>query len=142
MSRPSCYALPCSGSSGGQGCKKGRLDGCFLPITLPVTVGLGENAAGALNVLVPVPALGGGRRPCARGLLIRTSQFPYSTVAVRSSPSRFARCSFHVRDYGRRLILAIVRAIGGVSSQGPRFTYGPSHYVRWFGYPLSTPLTT
>jgi len=45
-----------------------------------VTDGLGENAAGALNALVPVPASGGGRRPCARGLLIRTSLFPYSTV--------------------------------------------------------------
>ena len=46
-----------------------------------VTDGLGENAAGALNALVPVPASGGGRRPCARGLPIHTSLFPYSTVA-------------------------------------------------------------
>jgi len=46
-----------------------------------VTDGLGENAAGALNALVPVPALGGGQRPYARGLPIRTSLFPYSTVA-------------------------------------------------------------
>jgi len=37
--------------------------------------------AGVLNALVPVPALGGGRRPCARGLPIRTSPFPYSMVA-------------------------------------------------------------
>ena len=57
---PPCCALSCSDSSGGQGCKKGRLDGCLLPITLPVTVGLGENATSALNALVPVPASGGG----------------------------------------------------------------------------------
>jgi len=71
--RPYHYALPSSGSSGGQGCKKGRLDGCLLPITLPVTVGLGENTAGTLNALVLVPASGGGWRPCSRGLLICTS---------------------------------------------------------------------
>jgi len=46
-----------------------------------VTDGLGENTAGAFNVLVPVPASGGEQRPCARGLSIRTSLFPYSTVA-------------------------------------------------------------
>ena len=73
--RSSRCALPYSGSSGGQGCQKGRLDGCLLSITLPVTAGLGENATGALNALVPVPASGGGRRPCARGLSIRMSQF-------------------------------------------------------------------
>ena len=100
--RPPCCALPYSDSFGGQGCKKERLDGCLFPITLPVTVRLGENAAGALNALVPVPASGGGRRPCARGLSIRTSLFPYSTVAVRSTPSRFARRSLRVRGYGRR----------------------------------------
>jgi len=48
---------------------------------LPVTCGLGENAAGALNALVPVPGSGGGWRPCARRLLICSSLFPYSTVA-------------------------------------------------------------
>ena len=48
---------------------------------LPVTSVLGENAACALNALVPLPASGGGRRPCARHLLIRSSLFPYSTVA-------------------------------------------------------------
>jgi len=46
-----------------------------------VTSGLGGNAAGTLNALVLVPASGGGRRPCARRLLIRSSLFPYSTVA-------------------------------------------------------------
>jgi len=73
--RLSNSALPYSGSSGGQGFRKGQLDGCLLPITLPVTVGLGENVTGASNALVAVPASGGGRRPCARGLLICTSQF-------------------------------------------------------------------
>jgi len=46
-----------------------------------VTSVLGENATGALNALVPVPASGGGRRPCARRLQIRPSLFPYSRVA-------------------------------------------------------------
>jgi len=47
MFRPLRYTLPCSGSFGGQGCKKERLDECLFPIMLPVTDGLGENAAGA-----------------------------------------------------------------------------------------------
>ena len=42
---------------------------------------LGENRTGVLNVLVPVPASGGGRRPCARRFPIRSSLLPYSTVA-------------------------------------------------------------
>jgi len=87
MFQPSPCTLPHSGSFGGEGCKKERLDVCLFPITLPVTVGLGDNAAGALNALVPVPASGGRRRPCARGRSIRTSLFSYSTVVVRSSPS-------------------------------------------------------
>ena len=53
----------------------------MFPITLPVTDGLGGSAVGALNALAPVPVSGGGRRPCARGPPIRTSLFPYSTVA-------------------------------------------------------------
>jgi len=48
---------------------------------LPMTDGLGENAASTFNALVPMPASGGGRCPCARGPPIRTSLFPYSTVA-------------------------------------------------------------
>ena len=31
--------------------------------------------------LMPAPASGGGRRPCARGLSVRTSLLPYSTAA-------------------------------------------------------------
>jgi len=45
-----------------------------------VTGVLGGNATGALNALVPVRASGGGRRPCARRLLVRSSSFPYSTA--------------------------------------------------------------
>ena len=89
--RPPHCVLPYSGSSGGQGCKKGRLDGCLLPITLPVTVGLGENTTCALNVLVPVPASGGGWRPCAQGLKFRTSQF-----RIRRSP--FSRALVDLYD--------------------------------------------
>ena len=51
-----------------------------------MTNGLGENAAAALNALVPVPAPGGGQRPCAQGLSFRTSLFPYSTVASGRAP--------------------------------------------------------
>jgi len=47
---------------------------------LPVTGVLGGNATGALNALVPARASGGGRRPHARRLLVRSSLFPYSTV--------------------------------------------------------------
>ena len=61
---------------------------------LPVTSVLGENATGALNALVPVRASGGGRRPCARRLLVRSSLFPYSTVAgaraLIDSPDAFS----------------------------------------------------
>jgi len=46
-----------------------------------MTCWLGENAVRALNALVPVPASGGGWRPYASRLLIRSILFPYSTVA-------------------------------------------------------------
>ena len=72
----------------------------MFPITLPVTCGLGENAAGALNALVPVPVSGGGRRPCARRLPIRSSPFPYSTVT-------FARALVDSQD-----ALSVFEAIG------------------------------
>ena len=55
---------------------------------------LGGNATGALNALVPVRASGGGRRPCAQRLLVRSSLFPYSTVAgarvLIDSPDAFS----------------------------------------------------
>ena len=87
---------------------------------LPVTDGLGENAAGGLNALVPVPASGGGRRPCARGPPIRMSPFPYSTVVGARSlvDSCDALSVFEDTDVDN---CACVR---GASSQGP------SIYVR------------
>jgi len=86
---------------------------CLFPITLPVTGVLGENATGALNTLVPVPASGGGRRPCARRLLIRSSLFPYSTVVgVRPlidsldalSVFEAAAVDYHTRDWVERRV--------------------------------------
>ena len=56
--------------------RKVGLDGCLLPITFPVTVGWGEDIAGALNALAPVPATGGGECFCARGSPIRSTLFP------------------------------------------------------------------
>jgi len=50
-------------------------------ITLPVSVGLGGSMAVALNALASVPATGGGGCFCARGPSIRSTLFPYSTVA-------------------------------------------------------------
>ena len=66
----------------------------MLHITLPVTVGFGENAAGALNALIPIPASGGGRSPCTRDLLIRMSQIriqrlPFSR-AIADSHDHFS----------------------------------------------------
>jgi len=54
--------------------------GACSPITLPVTVGLGGSMAVTLNALASVPSTGGGERFCARGLLIGSTLFPYSTV--------------------------------------------------------------
>ena len=127
--RPPRCALPCSGSFGGQGCRQERLDRCSFPITLPVT-----DWAGALNALVSTHVSGGGRRPCARGPLIRTSLFPYSTVVVRSSPSQFARRSFLVQGCGRRYLCM---RPGGVES-------GTSIYVQVLspGASVRVPLTT
>jgi len=42
---------------------------------------LGGEAFGALNAPALMRVSGGGRRPCARRFLIRSSPFPYSTVA-------------------------------------------------------------
>ena len=105
-----------------------------------MTVRLGGNTAGALNALVPIPASGGGQRPCARGLSIRTSQFPYSTVAVRSSPvdSHDALPMFEAM-VDIVLWQSLVRT-GGVESEVSIYVW-PFCYVRWFGYPLSTPST-
>ena len=85
-----------------------------------MTDGLGENAAGALNALVFVPVSGGGRRPCARGLLIRTSLFPYSTVTGARAlvDSHDALSVFEATD------VDICVCVRGASSRGP------SIYVR------------
>ena len=101
--------------------QKERQDGCLLPITLPVTGGLGENTVGALNALVPAPASGGGWRPCARGLPIRTSPFSYSTVVG-------ARALVDSQD-ALSVFVATVnedRAYNWVSSWRPRLSYGYS----------------
>ena len=106
-----CHALTCLVGKAA----KERLDECLFPITLPVTDGLGENAAGALNALVPVPASNGGQHPCAQGLSIRTSLFPYLTVADARAPvdSYDAFSVFEAMDVDNR-------ACGrGASSQGP-----------------------
>ena len=87
-----------------------------------MTVGLGENTARALNALVPVSTSGGGRRPCARGLSIRTSQFRIRRLLVQSSLGRFARPFLHVRSYGRYRVL---RAIGGHRVRGLDLHMGP-----------------
>ena len=104
----------------------------MFPITLPVTDGLGENAAGALNALVPVPASGGGRRPCTRGLPIRTSLFPYSTVAD-------ARALVDSQDALSVFVATVVedRAYNWASSWRPRHSYGCSRYAHQLGYPSS-----
>jgi len=103
----------------------------LFPITLPVTDGLGENAAGALNALVPVPVSGGGRRPCARGPPIRTSLFPYSTVAG-------ARALVDSQDALSMFVATVVedRAYNWASTRRPRLSYGCSRYAHKLGYPL------
>ena len=77
---------------------------------------LGENATGALNALVPVPASGGGRRPCAQRLPIRSSLFPYSTVAgartlidSQDALSVFETMAVEDRTYDR-----VERRVGGL----------------------------
>jgi len=88
----------------------------MFPITLPVTCGLGENAAGALNALVPVPASGGGQRPCARRLPIRSSLFPYSTVTGGRAliDSLDALSVFETRAVDDRTYDWVERRVGGL----------------------------
>ena len=134
--RPPRCALSCSGSSGGQGCKKGRLDGCLLPITLPVAIGLGGNAVGHIKCTgsrtrvrrraaslrlrpadsyEPVSVFNGHRS--VEPQLIRTTLFPCSR------PWSLSCFDDHVCDRG-------------ASSRGPRFMFGCSRYTCWLGYPL------
>jgi len=112
----------------------------LLPITLPVTVGLGENAAGVLNALIPVPASGGELRP------LRSRPIDsYEPVAIFNG-----RCSVEPQSIRTTLFpcsrLWSSSCLGGrtcdqgASSRGPRFTYGCSRYVFQLGYPLLIPL--
>ena len=73
---PSLFPAPCHalGRSAGR-LQKDRWDGCLFPITPPVTCALGGEASGAFNAPARVRASGGGRRPCARRLLVRVSLF-------------------------------------------------------------------
>jgi len=48
--------------------KSGDLTGACSPITLPVTIELGESMLVALNALAPVLAIGGGECFCADSL--------------------------------------------------------------------------
>jgi len=55
-----------------------------------MTDGLGENAAGALNALVPVPAPGDGQRPC-----VEAFRFVRAYSRIRRSPLDRAPASSH-----------------------------------------------
>ena len=72
--------LTCPRTFGGEGCKKNDGTGA-LNALVPVTSVFGGKTAGALNALALVRASGGGLCPCARRFPIRSSPFPYSTVA-------------------------------------------------------------
>ena len=115
--------------------QKERQDGCLFTITLPVIDGLDENAAGALNALVPVPASGGRRCPCARGLPIRTSLVAGARALVDSQDALSVFVATAVED----------RAYNWSSSWRPQLSYGCSRYAHQLGYPLlisSTPVAT
>jgi len=81
-----------------------------------VTGELGENATGALNALVPVPASGGGRCPCARRLPICSSLFPCSTVAGARAltDSQDARSVFETMAVEDRTYDWVERRVGGL----------------------------
>ena len=81
-----------------------------------MTGGLGENAIGALNAQVLVPASGGGQRPCARRLPIRSSVFPYSTVAGARAlvDSLDALSMFEATVAGDRVYNWVGRRVGGL----------------------------
>jgi len=123
-SRLSHCAWPYSGSSEGIKLRKGGLDGCSLPISFPVTVGLGENMAGALNALLPVPATGGGRRPCARGLSIRTSHFRIRW-SLSSRASVDSHDPFFVFEAMVGVVLWYSRVRAGRRVRGPDLCMGP-----------------
>jgi len=107
------------------------LENCLL-LVMMLRIPNSGNAAGALNILVLVPASGGGRRPSARGLKTRTSLFPYSTVAG-------ARALVDSQDALSVFVATVVedRAYNwGASRRRPRLSYGCSRYAYQLGYPL------
>jgi len=117
--------------------QKEQLDGCWFPITLSVTDGLGDNAAGALNALILVPVSGGGRCPCARAF-----RFVRAYFRIRRSPvvePQLIRTTLFPCSRLRTSIT--VRATGGRLVGGPRFTNGCSRHVHQLGYNLLIPLT-
>ena len=90
---------------------------------------LGENATDALNALVPVRASGGGRRPCARRMPIRSSPLPYSTVVGARAllDSLDALSVFEaevVDDYTRD---CVEHRVGGLDLR----TYNLVMYISW-----------
>ena len=100
---------------------------------------LGENATGALNALVPVPALGGGWRPCARRLPIRSSLFLYSTVAGAQAliDSFDALSVFEAAVIDDRTRDWVERRVGVIDLRT-----GNSRHVHQLGYPLLISWTT
>ena len=81
-----------------------------------MTGGLGKNTIGAFNALVLMPTSGGGRRPCARRLPIRSSLFPYSTVAGARAlvDSQDALSVFEATVAGDRAYNYVGRRVGGL----------------------------
>ena len=81
----------------------------------------------------PCPRQAGGGVLCARGLLIRTSLFPYSTVAG-------ARALIDSQDTLPVFMATVVEDheynLGGTSSRRRRLSYGCSRYAHQSGYPL------
>jgi hypothetical protein len=122
---PISRVLTCPESFGGEGCKKERRDECLFPITLPVTSVLGGKAAGAFKAPALVRASGGGQRPCARRLLIRSSLFPYSTV-VSTRPLSGSLDAFSVFEAA---VVVDRMCMTRASSWGPRPLCGQSRYM-------------
>jgi len=77
---------------------------------------LGENTTGALNALVSVRASGGGWRPCARRLPVRSSLFSYSTVVGAEAliDSLDALSVFEATVVDDHTRDGVVRRIGGL----------------------------
>jgi len=106
----------------------------------PVTVGLGESMAGALNAPAPVPATGGGWCLCTRGLSIRLSHFRIRRLLFSQA---YVDSHDLISVFEAMVdieLLMITRVSGGVKL-GTRLMYGSFCYERRLGYPLLTPST-